>query len=121
MNRVWKPLDVGGLRLYEVRVIFINHPQWNQSHIVAACSPTNAALIYERCVAGAIWEEEPHFSGHALNISMPADWWEKGAPDAYCEKCHKWTLRVVNYQLICTENEAHNLLALSSRPNDEKR
>jgi hypothetical protein len=109
MKRVWKPLDVGGLRLYEVRVMFINHPQWNERHIVAGYSPTNAAERYKECVKGAIWEEEPHFSGHPLNILMPADWWESGAPDGYCEKCHRWTLRVVNNDLICISDDSHSL------------
>jgi len=39
MKRVNKPLDVGGLRLYQVRMTFAQHPEWNDVHIVAAHTP----------------------------------------------------------------------------------
>jgi hypothetical protein len=84
-RRVWKPLDVGGLRLYEVRVYFANHPQWNERHVVAAKSPMHAADIYKRIHSDAVWIEEPYIKGFALNINMPADWWDKGAPCLECE------------------------------------
>lgn len=109
MKRDWKPLDVGGMRLYRVQVSFPGKPQWNSSHVVAADSPSQAAKLYEQCLKGAAWEVEPIITGHALNILMPADWWERGAPDGYCEKCCRWSLRVVNNDLICANDDAHSL------------
>ena len=84
-RREWKPLDVGGLRLYEVRVYFTNHPQWNEHHVIAAKSPTHAAEIYERIHKDTHWIEKPYIKGYALNVLQPSDWWDEGVPCLKCE------------------------------------
>lgn len=76
----WKPLDVGGLRLYKVTMKFHSHPEWNETSIVAAESPTHAREIIKKLYAGSKWGEAPYFDGTALNIYMPAEWWENGVP-----------------------------------------
>ena len=81
MKRSWHPLDVGGLRLYQVGLHFMEHPQWNKTLIVAANSPSEAeklmAEIYlDDNITYAV--EKPILSKGALNIYMPTEWWEKG-------------------------------------------
>ncbi len=85
MKRTWKPIDIGGLRLYEVRISFFNHPQWNERRIIAARSPTDAAEIYKRLTAEAIYQEEPHIKGFAVNVCQPEDWWDESVPCLDCE------------------------------------
>lgn len=80
MERVWKPLSVGGLRLYQVEMKFMNHPEWNKTLIVAAKKPSHAKQIIVDIYQDAMWEEAPHFFGSALNIYMPNTWWEDGIP-----------------------------------------
>ena len=80
MHRVWKPLDVGGLRLYRVTQSIPNHPDWKREFVVAAKTPTHARELIEAAHKDAMYHEEPYYDGHALNIYMPADWWENGAP-----------------------------------------
>lgn len=44
-KRVWKPLDVGGLRLYRVHEWT---QDWERWHVVASRTPMNAAEIVEK-------------------------------------------------------------------------
>lgn len=85
MKRVWKPLDVGGLRLYKVIVYFVNHPQWSKAEIVAATSPTHAADIYRHIHRDTVWVEEPFIEGMALSVNIPEDWHTEGVPCLECE------------------------------------
>lgn len=78
MKRIWKPLSVGGLRLYQVEMKFRLHPEWNKTLIVAARKPSHATRLIEDIYRNAEWEEEPHFFGSALNIYQPESWWEEG-------------------------------------------
>ncbi len=80
-KRVWKPLDVGGLRLYEVGMYFNQHPEWNKKMIVAAKKPTHASFIVEEIYKDTEFIEKPYFIGTALNILIPASWWEEGTPE----------------------------------------
>jgi hypothetical protein len=79
MKRVWKPLDVGGLRLYSVRAqkMMENQKFYNQHFTVAATSPRHAAQLVVECGYGEPWL----VTGHALNVLIPEDWWIDGVPD----------------------------------------
>lgn len=97
-ERVWKPLDVGGLRLYDV----ILHCQWTgetgtrrKHYPVLARSPSHAAKLVEG-IYRETYDNNQNIScwyvtGHALNILMPAEWWEMGAPCTECkpERCNR--------------------------------
>lgn len=81
MKRVWKPLSVGGLRLYQVEMKFRLHPEWNKTLIVAARKPLHAKQLVEDIHQNTEWmEEPPHFFASALNIYQPKSWWDDGIP-----------------------------------------
>ena len=81
MERSWKPLSVGGLRLYQVNMNFHKHPEWNKILIVAARKPSHAVRLIEDIYKNTEWMDgEPHFFGSALNIYMPKSWWDDGIP-----------------------------------------
>jgi hypothetical protein len=113
MKRVWKPLDVGGQRLYEVylyRQIKGKQGQHVKTYVVAADSPSNAAKLIEERHEESL-NNNPEISewyvqGFALNILQPEEWWESGPPDGYCEQCRKWSLRVINGELICSNEKS---------------
>ena len=76
-NRVWKPLEVGGLRLYQVSaykdcgILFA-------VYIVADKSGSEAARYVEDvCLKGVPYS---FAIGQSLDVLMPADWWENGTP-----------------------------------------
>jgi hypothetical protein len=81
-KRVWKPLSVGGLRLYKVEQNFPGRRDWNRTFIVAATSPSHARALIEKVYEDATFQEglSPLYYGRAINIYMPADWWENGVP-----------------------------------------
>lgn len=92
MNRKWKPIDVGGLRLYQVYLDWKYKGEQHshrESYIVAATAPRHAAKliedIYKESYEGneciAYW----YVTGHALNVLQPADWWDKGVPCIVCD------------------------------------
>jgi hypothetical protein len=81
VKRVWKPLDVGGLRLYQVIIMFHNNPKLNQKLIVAAKKPSHAEQLIRDMHKETMWIEEPVIFGKALNVYMPESWWEDGIPD----------------------------------------
>ena len=81
MKRVWKPLSVGRLRIYQVEMKFMNHPEWNKTLIVVARKPSHATKLVQDIYQNTEWmEEEPHFFGSALNVYMPKSWWDEGVP-----------------------------------------
>lgn len=80
MKRVWKPLDVGGLRLYMVRICFNQHPEWDKDMIVAAKKPSHARDIVEEIYKDTPFIEQPYFIGFAFNVLMPESWWVDGVP-----------------------------------------
>lgn len=73
-KRVWKPLDINGLRLYQVRYFFLAHPAWDEVAIVAATSPTHARRLIEEMHAETEWIEKPMLRASALNVYMPESW-----------------------------------------------
>lgn len=80
MKRTWKPLDVGGLRLYEV---IASRPRTDQPgrfvtkhFIVAGDSPSHAAELVKKCGYDGEWS----ILGRALNVLIPEAWWNEGAP-----------------------------------------
>ena len=76
VNMAWHPLDHNGLRLYQVHLHFINHPEWNKTHIVAATRPMHAEKIINDIYKDANWIEQPIITkGLPLNILMPTEWW----------------------------------------------
>lgn len=76
MKRVWKPIDINGLRLYRVKQMFPGHPDWDKILIVAAKSPTNARQLVEAAYAATEWIVEPVYASGALNVYQPASWTE---------------------------------------------
>ncbi len=55
MKRYWKLLDVGRLRLYQIEMKFMNHPEWNKTLIIAAKKPSHAApALYKICIGGVL-------------------------------------------------------------------
>lgn len=88
-KRVWKPVDIGGLRLYEVTQTFPNRPNWKRDFVVAAHSPSEAARIVEASYEGAMFKDgiQPNYRGYALNVCQPAEWAEEGIPCFYDWRC----------------------------------
>jgi hypothetical protein len=76
MKRVWKPIDLNGLRLYKVRITFPNHPLWNQEKVVAARSAASDGDLIRQTNAETIWREEPDIKGFALMVYQPEKWTE---------------------------------------------
>lgn len=77
LKRVWKPLDVDGLRLYKVEGSFygIDHMRTELvTYVIAATSPTIAREIAQACYAGC--RPQPSFVAKPLHVSQPVDWWE---------------------------------------------
>ncbi len=90
MKRVWKPLDVGGLRLYKVKRRFIWKPDGKghvEESIVAASTPRAAASIIERIYTESdkqnTYCENITYTGYALDVLMPESWWRDGVPDEH--------------------------------------
>jgi hypothetical protein len=75
-QRIWRPLDVNGLRLYKVTLYFHNHPLWNETLIVAAKSPSEARRLIEKAHDETVWVETPIVTGEALVVYQPKEWTE---------------------------------------------
>jgi hypothetical protein len=87
MKRAWKPLDVGGKRLYAVTTEYFKdgnqlHPGSTPPSLVMADSPRDAARILSRINerAGHSPDIRIECHGKAINVLMPAIWWEEGIP-----------------------------------------
>jgi hypothetical protein len=82
--RVWKPLDVGGKRLYEVVEIWPRadgRSEHRNRSLVIATSPSAAVEVFARHVYRDIPEQDrPIILGKAINVLMPKSWWEDGVP-----------------------------------------
>lgn len=77
LKRVWKPLDVDGLRLYKVLASFYGADQMRTevvTYIIAATSPAAAREIAEKCYRDC--RPQPSFRAEPLNVNQPVDWWE---------------------------------------------
>lgn len=74
MTYHWKPLDVRGLRLYKVLLLFQQHPQWDTFRVIAAKSPSDAQALIEKAEADTQWIEQPVIVGAALSIYQPRKW-----------------------------------------------
>jgi len=88
MKRVWKPLDVANLRLYEVRVEVFRDGKMlgvnarDKFCLVLASSPSHAARLVHRIYSRAGKEAGVRYEtyGKAVNVLMPESWWENGVP-----------------------------------------
>ena len=80
-GRAWKPIDVGGLRLYRVAADYPGHPKWNRDYIVAALSPRDAVHRVRLCYPEGPGTPQMDLMGFALNVLQPADWWTNGIPE----------------------------------------
>jgi len=86
-KRVWKPLDVGGLRLYKVKRRLLWKPD-NSNHveqfIVLAKKPSHAAKLIQGIFQEADKEnkyiQNITYMGYALEVLMPRSWWNDGIP-----------------------------------------
>jgi hypothetical protein len=76
MKYHWKPLDVNRLRLYQVKMTFQGHPEWDLVKIVAARSPRHALSLIEEAYKDAEWVVKPLLWAGALNIYQPVEWTE---------------------------------------------
>jgi len=79
-KRAWKPLDVDGLRLYEVQVYPTPfNPQKHQisRFLVMADSPRDAARLVED---GGYEPREWIVTGRPITVLMPEEWWTDGVP-----------------------------------------
>jgi hypothetical protein len=83
MKRVWKPLDVGGLRLYGVDLRFTGHPEWDMAKVAAAQSPRHALELVMKAYIGQHWIVEPTYYAHALDVLQPESWWTERRLDAH--------------------------------------
>lgn len=86
MKRVWKPLDVGGLRLYEVYQYFNYRDGTMQfkTFVVLANSPSEASSFIEKIYKDSQWLDSIRsvdYKGFPLNILMPESWWIDGIPE----------------------------------------
>jgi hypothetical protein len=103
MKRTWKPIDLGGLRLYEVHLYWYPKLKENptqidlwkaqngkrETYIVVASKPSKAAEIIENIYKES-YDNNPnishwHVKGYALNILQPEDWKQNGVPCPDCE------------------------------------
>jgi hypothetical protein len=87
LKRVWKPLDAGGLRLYEVLRVML----WKDGHtdtvktLVMAKSPKQASALMEEIYKGAEWHPNMasvSFVGRAIYVLIPEAWWQDGIPNS---------------------------------------
>lgn len=74
MKRVWKPLDVGGLRLYRVAVYAVGGRE-GKDVIVAAKRPRHAEELMSR-----IYPPGFTISAYPLSVYQPVGWWTEGVP-----------------------------------------
>lgn len=84
MKRVWKPLDVGGLRLYEVLRVFSSSKIKRTDHyVVAATCPAHAAQLIEQVYKDTEYLPEfgqPFIAARRLACYIPESWWIDGVP-----------------------------------------
>ena len=85
MKRVWKPLDVGRLRLYKVKQYFIwkDGTQETEQFAVLAKSPSGAAKLVQDIYSGYDWSSEitsVTYRGFPFDVLMPESWWQEGIP-----------------------------------------
>ena len=103
-TRTWKPLDVGGLRLYKVELWYwykqtkenptpLDLYKLQQGHcdtyIVAHTAPRKAAEYIEKIYKEMYDANERishwHTTGMALQVSFPVAWEDNGVPCPDCE------------------------------------
>ncbi len=103
MKRIWKPINVGCLRLYEVRLYWYPPIKEKPSQIelykaqhgfveifvVASTAPRRAAELIENIYREA-YDNNPNVShwyvkGLALNVNQPEEWKDEGPPCPDCE------------------------------------
>jgi hypothetical protein len=77
---IWKPLDIGGRRLYGVDMKFLSHPENDIMKVVAAKSPRHALELVQNAYEGTTWIESPLCFAHALNVLQPESWYKNGVP-----------------------------------------
>lgn len=78
MELVWKPLDIGGLRLYRVTVEDAASANQGLTHyIVLETSPEAAAKLI--ATIHPTWDGWI-VRGHPIDVLMPKEWWEDGIP-----------------------------------------
>lgn len=86
MSGTWQPVDLGGFRLYLVRVAF---PQYDRGSftghrsikelVAAGRSPTDAANRVLATYRGQ--PIPPDVTGYALNVFQPESWRRDGIPE----------------------------------------
>ena len=96
MKRVWKPLDVGGYRLYKVTVKYYTregrdlHQAYD--YLVIASRPKHAASLLQHISddaddGGPIRVE---CKGEAVQVLMPKSWREHGIPSELTYRDRIW-------------------------------
>jgi len=86
MKRVWKPLDVGGKRLYAVTLQYFTqegkraYGNYEPPQLVLGNSPRHAASLMYRIYSQPDNPIRVECFGKAVNVLMPESWWEEGIP-----------------------------------------
>ena len=87
MKRIWKPLDVGGKRLYAVRLEYFAKDTGYRVFgnvesplLVMANSPRAAARLVHKIYNLADSPIRTECYGKATTVLMPESWWQDGIP-----------------------------------------
>jgi len=87
MDRVWKPLDAGGKRLYSVSCEYFDKDTGSRLYagteppkLVMADSPRQAASFVYKVMNSPEYTIRVECYGKAVNVLMPKSWWEDGIP-----------------------------------------
>ncbi len=87
MKRVWKPLDVGGKRLYAVKLEHFNKETGQRAYgnlepplLVLADSPRGAAKLVHDIYNYPETPIRTECHGKAVKVFMPESWWNDGVP-----------------------------------------
>jgi hypothetical protein len=93
MSTAWKPIDVGGFRLYKVVVFFpaTDLIAASRKHVISAGrTPTDAAQHVLETYKDMPNFEDIHAKGYPLNVLQPASWWDDEVPEPNDPRFGKW-------------------------------
>lgn len=93
MSTAWKPIGVGGFRLYKVVVFFPETEliKASRKHVIAVGrTPTDAATRVLETYRSMPNFADIYAKGFALNILQPASWWGEGVPEPDDPRFGKW-------------------------------
>ncbi|MBA4136547.1 MAG: hypothetical protein C0518_04445 [Opitutus sp.] len=89
MNSAWKPIGVGGFRLYEVLVTFEQFGH-KERKIAVGHSPSDAAARVLESYRGRLDFDDIHTRGFALDVLQPVSWWNEDVPEPGDPRFGRW-------------------------------